>query len=79
MSSWLTFVVGIIFGLLIGWVIDLLYRRRQASRELEFAEPDTPPPAWVAPLPDVLVEASTRPADAMRRWRRKHRSSPSSQ
>jgi predicted flap endonuclease-1-like 5' DNA nuclease len=44
MSSWLTFVVGIILGLLFGWLIDLWYRRRK-----EAAVPETIEAAAIAP------------------------------
>jgi hypothetical protein len=52
MAPWLTFVAGIIVGLVIGWVIDMLYRR--APR------PDIPGPAeaapgWTQPLPPATA------------------------
>ncbi len=56
MSSWLTFVVGVILGLLFGWLIDLLYRRRK-----EAALPEIIEPAAIAPEPPVEPEASQPP------------------
>jgi hypothetical protein len=48
MAPWLTFVVGIILGLVIGWLIDMLYRRASGptAKELPDRTPD-----WARPLP----------------------------
>lgn len=48
MAPWLTFVVGIILGLVIGWLIDMLYRR--APRPMEEGQADRTP-EWAQPLP----------------------------
>jgi predicted flap endonuclease-1-like 5' DNA nuclease len=63
MSSWLTFVIGIILGLLVGWLIDLFYRRRAPTTPgLEPVEPEATPPAWVAPPAEAAAEAAIPPA-----------------
>lgn len=69
MSSWLTFVIGIILGLLIGWLIDLLHRRRadrdsspEPVRSEAIALPETAPEAIAAPGAETPVEEETGPA-----------------
>ncbi|MGE5602296.1 MAG: helix-hairpin-helix domain-containing protein [Nitrososphaerales archaeon] len=58
MSSWLTFVIGVILGLLVGWLIDLLYRRRaQTPSGLESVESQAALPAWAAREAEVAAEA----------------------
>lgn len=52
MAPWLTFVVGIIVGLVIGWLLDMLYRR--APRGAEEAQPDRTP-EWAQPLPAAVA------------------------
>jgi hypothetical protein len=61
MSPWLTFVVGIIVGLLAGWLIDMLYRR--APRPPSEEQPDRTPD-WAQPLP-VATPAPELPGVAL--------------
>lgn len=57
MSPWLTLVIGVILGLLIGWLIDLFYRRRDSATRGEAVETRTAPPDWVAPPPAAPVQS----------------------
>lgn len=61
MAPWLTFVVGIILGLVIGWLIDMLYRRapRSEAEELPDRTPD-----WAKPLPAEMT-APELPGEAV--------------
>ncbi len=34
MTTWLSLVIGVILGLLLGWLIDLLWRRRSETTNL---------------------------------------------
>ncbi len=73
MSPWLTFVIGVILGLLIGWIIDWWYRRRETAASLKPVETRAAPPSWTPPqvetptTPPVApaVEASGEPLEAL--------------
>jgi hypothetical protein len=66
MTSWLTFVIGIIVGLLIGWVIDLIYRRRaDSNRDAEPVESDSATPAWAEPLAELQPREAVGVASAV--------------
>lgn len=66
MSPWLTFAVGIIIGLLVGWVIDVVYRRRtDPARDVEPVEAGLAPPAWTTPLPGAPTEREAPAASEM--------------
>lgn len=55
MSPWLTFVVGVIVGLLVGWMLDLFYRRRTEAQP-EVTSSAARQPEWAVPLPEAPVE-----------------------
>ena len=66
MTNWLSLVIGVILGLLFGWLIDLLWRRRpgaaepaddvvEPSREVESAVPP-PPPVTEPPVTPEMAE-----------------------
>jgi hypothetical protein len=48
MTSWLTFVVGVIVGLIIGWLMDMFYRRAPRPEPVEHL---VGTPEWAQPLP----------------------------
>jgi hypothetical protein len=50
MAPWLTFVIGIIVGLVIGWLIDMLYRRAPRPEAVEAVDRT---PDWAQPLPSA--------------------------
>ncbi|MCU0509688.1 MAG: hypothetical protein MUC34_15110 [Anaerolineae bacterium] len=62
MTPWLTFVIGIIAGLVIGWLIDMLYRRVARGEAVEAVdrapEPAQPLPAAAPELPGVAAASA---------------------
>lgn len=70
MSTWLSFVVGVILGLLFGWLIELFWRRRPAvsepadavaakGRAVEWTVPQrtTVPAELAGPIPGATYES----------------------
>lgn len=57
MSTWLSLVVGVIIGLLFGWLIDLFWRRRsqEASPVDDVVEPSRTV-EWTLPQPAAVAE-----------------------
>lgn len=67
MAPWLTFVIGVIAGLVIGWLLDMIYRRapRPEATEQPVSAPNwTQPLAAPTPAPELAGVAAASTAAA---------------
>lgn len=57
MSTWLSLVIGVIIGLLFGWLIDLFWRRRsEPDRPADVAVEPSRAVEWTLPQPAPVAE-----------------------
>ena len=65
MSNWLSLVIGVIIGLIFGWLIDMFWRRRpEVAGHTEDAIEPTRAVEWTLPTPPPVAEPPLAPETA---------------